>query len=139
MDLYSRKIVGFQMGERMIKELVIQALDRAYKQQRPERNLPHHSDRGSQYASHEYQTRLATYQMGASMSRKGDCYDNACIESFHSVLKKELIYLETFKTREQARKKIFEYITCFYNAERIHSTIGYLTPNECERLYRRTA
>nr|WP_283942845.1 IS3 family transposase [Paenibacillus konkukensis] len=139
MDLYSRKIIGFQMGDRMTKELVIQALDRAYHQQRPGNNVLHHSDRGSQYASHEYQARLKTYKMKGSMSRKGNCYDNACIESFHSVIKKELIYLEKFKTREQARKRIFEYITCFYNAQRIHSTIGYLTPNECERMYRKTA
>ena len=139
MDLYSRKIIGFQMGDRMTKELVIQALDRAYHQQQPGDNVLHHSDRGSQYASHEYQARLKTYKMEGSMSRKGNCYDNACIESFHSVIKKELIYLEKFKTREQARKRIFEYITCFYNAQRIHSTIGYLTPNECERMYRKTA
>ncbi|WP_235533317.1 IS3 family transposase [Paenibacillus sp. Leaf72] len=139
MDLYSRKIVGFQMSDRMTKELVLQALDRAHQQQRPTGEVLHHSDRGSQYASHDYQARLKTYNMKASMSRKGNCYDNACIEAFHSVLKKELIYLERFKTREQARKRIFEYILCFYNAKRIHSTIGYLTPNECERRYRKAA
>lgn len=139
MDLYSRKIVGFQMSERMTKELVIEALERAYRQQRPSGRVLHHSDRGSQYASLEYQARLKKFNMEASMSRKGNCYDNACIESFHSVIKKELIYLEKFETREQARKRIFEYITCFYNAKRIHSTIGYLTPNECERMYQRSA
>lgn len=135
MDLYSRKIVGFHMDERMTKELVIQALDRAYNQQRPRGEVLHHSDRGSQYASHDYQARLKKYGMKGSMSRKGNCYDNACIESFHSVLKKELIYLEKFKTREQARKRIFEYITCFYNGKRIHSSIGYFTPNQYERMY----
>ncbi|WP_276322081.1 IS3 family transposase [Paenibacillus thalictri] len=139
MDLYSRKIVGFQMSERMTKALVIEALDRAYKQQQPSGEVLHHSDRGSQYASSDYQARLKVYKMKGSMSRKGNCYDNACIESFHSVIKKELIYLEKFKTRDQARKRIFEYITCFYNAKRIHSTIGYLTPNEYERMYRKEA
>jgi putative transposase len=136
MDLYSRKIVGFHIDDRMTKELVIKALDRAYHLQRPRVEVLHHSDRGSQYASHDYQARLKTYGMKGSMSRKGNCYDNACIESFHSVLKKELIYLEKFKTREQAQKRIFEYITCFYNGKRIHSSIGYFTPNQYERMYR---
>ncbi|MBG9568034.1 transposase [Brevibacillus agri] len=139
MDLYSRKIVGFHMDERMTKELVLTALDRAHSQQRPRGEVLHHSDRGSQYASHDYQARLRTYKMKGSMSRKGNCYDNACIESFHSVLKKELVYLEKFKTRKQAKKRIFEYITCFYNGKRIHSAIGYSTPNEYERMYRSAA
>ncbi|MET3210687.1 UNVERIFIED_CONTAM: putative transposase [Paenibacillus sp. PvR008] len=139
MDLYSRKIVGFQMGEHMTKELVMQALDRAFNQQRPSGEVLHHSDRGSQYASHDYQARLKKYKMKSNMSRKGNCYDNACIDSFHSVIKKELIYLEKFKTREQVRKRIFEYITCFYNAKRIHSTIGYIIPNQCEHMYRKPA
>ncbi|WP_148039202.1 IS3 family transposase, partial [Brevibacillus agri] len=104
--------------------------------QRPAPGLLHHSDRGSQYASTEYQKRLEKYQMIGSMSRKGNCYDNACIESFHSVLKKELVYLEKFKTREQAKRAIFEYITCFYNGKRIHSSIGYFTPNQYEHMYR---
>lgn len=135
MDLYSRRIVGFQMGERMTKELVIGALDQAYHQRKPEKGLIHHSDRGSQYASHDYQARLKQYHMIGSMSRKGNCYDNACIESFHSVLKRELIYLEKFETREQARKRIFEYITCFYNGVRIHSTLGYKSPNQHEHMF----
>lgn len=136
MDLYSRKIVGFHMDERMTKSLVMKALERAYKQQGSPKGVLHHSDRGSQYASLDYQARLKEYGMKGSMSRKGNCYDNACIESFHSVIKKELIYLEKFKTREQARKSIFEYITCFYNGKRIHSSIGYHTPNQYERMYR---
>ncbi|CAM3110952.1 Integrase catalytic domain-containing protein [Paenibacillus lupini] len=139
MDLYSRKIVGFHMDTRMTKELVITALKRAYNQQRPSEALLHHSDRGSQYASHDYQELLKEYKMQGSMSRKGNCYDNACIESFHSIIKKELIYLEKFKTREQARKRIFEYITCFYNGKRIHSSIGYHTPIQYERMYRPAA
>jgi putative transposase len=133
-DLCTRKIVGFHMDERMTKSLVLEALDQAYRHQRPRAGVLHHSDRGSQYASNDYQERLKTYNMKGSMSRKGNCYDNACIESFHSILKKELIYLEKFKTRQEARERIFEYITCFYNGKRIHSSIGYFTPNEYERM-----
>ncbi len=139
MDLYSRKIVGFHMDERMTKSLVIKALDLAYRLQKPRGEVLHHSDRGSQYASLEYQERLKAYRMKGSMSRKGNCYDNACIESFHSVLKKELVYLEKFKTRKEAKKRIFEYIACFYNGKRIHSSIGYFTPNQYERMYRSAA
>lgn len=98
------------MSERMTKELVLQALKQAYGRQQPEQGLIHHSDRGSQYASLDYQKQLQIYEMIGSMSRKGNCYDNACIESFHSVLKKELIYLNTYETREEAKKSIFEYI-----------------------------
>ncbi len=135
MDLYTRKIVGWHADERMTKELVLQALDQAYSRQRPKGKVLHHSDRGSQYASHEYQQRLLKYGMKGSMSRKGNCYDNACIESFHSVLKKELVYLEKFKTRKEAQSKIFEYIEFFYNRKRVHSAIGYLTPIQCEQMY----
>lgn len=135
MDLYSRRIVGWQMGERMTKELVIGALQQAYGRARPDPGLLHHSDRGSQYASHDYQKQLLTYEMIGSMSRKGNCYDNACIESFHSVLKKELIYLNHYETREQAKQSIFEYIEFFYNTRRIHSSIDYHTPMEYELLY----
>lgn len=83
----------------------------------------------------EYQERLSRYGMVGSMSRKGNCYDNACIESFHSVLKKELVFLETFKTRQQAKQRIFEYIEIFYNRQRIHSSIGYQSPTNFERMY----
>lgn len=133
-DLCTRKIVGFHMDERMTKSLVLNALDQAYRLQRPKGNVLHHSDRGSQYASHDYQERLRKYNMTGSMSRKGNCYDNACIESFHSIIKKELVYLEKFKTRKEAKERIFEYITCFYNGKRIHSSIGYLTPNKYEHM-----
>lgn len=138
-DLCTRKIAGFHMDERMTKELCLKALDQAYRLQVPEEGVLHHSDRGSQYASAKYQERLQSYKMTGSMSRKGNCYDNACIESFHSVLKKELIYLNKFKTRAEARAKIFEYITCFYNGKRIHSSIGYLTPNQFERTFQNSA
>ncbi|REJ12312.1 MAG: hypothetical protein C6W58_16920 [Bacillaceae bacterium] len=88
----------------------------------------HHSDQGSQHASNEYQTMLRQYGIQTSMSRKGNCYDNACAESFHSIIKKELIFHETFTTREEAKQRIFEYIECFYNTERIHSANEYLSP-----------
>ncbi len=133
-ELFSRKIVGFHMSDRMTKSLVIEELDKAYRHQRPRGEVLHHSDRGSQYASTEYQERLTQYRMKGSMSRKENCYDNACIESFQSVFKKELVYLEKFKTRKEVTAKIFEYIACFYNGKRIHSSIGYHTPNQYERM-----
>lgn len=135
MDLYSRKIVGWHMSDRMTKELVLQALKQAHGRQQPDTAVLHHSDRGSQYASHDYQKQLQLYSMIGSMSRKGNCYDNACIESFHSLIKKELIYLNKYETREEAQKSIFEYIEIFYNNERIHSAIGYSTPSDFERAY----
>jgi putative transposase len=135
MDLFSRKIVGWHADSRMKKELVLTALDRAYQNQQPSGTVLHHSDRGSQYASHAYQKRLKKYRMHVSMSRKGDCYDNACIESFHSLLKRELVYLSTFFTRKQAKQKIFEYIEVFYNRKRIHSTLGYVSPLKFESMY----
>ena len=135
MDLYARKIVGWHTSDRMTKELVLQALRQAHGRQQPENEVLHHSDRGSQYASHEYQKQLKVYSMIGSMSRKGNCYDNACIESFHSIIKKELIYLNKYATREEADRSIFEYIEVFYNHKRIHSSIGYCTPAEFERQY----
>lgn len=135
MDLYGRKIVGFHMGDRLRKELVETALDRAIKHQPPKDGLIHHSDRGSQYASKDYTDKLKKAGISISMSGKGNCYDNACIESFHSVIKKELIYQTTYQTKAQAMKDIFEYITCFYNPKRIHSRNGYMTPQEYEKAY----
>lgn len=135
MDLYSRKIVGWHADSRMTKKLVLTALERAYQSQKPKGTILHHSDRGSQYASQMYQEKLEQYGMVSSMSRKGNCYDNACIESFHSLLKRELVYLTRFKTRKQANQSIFEYIEFFYNRKRIHSTIGYVAPIEYERMY----
>jgi putative transposase len=135
MDLYSRKIIGWAMDKTMTKELVIAALRMAYKRQNPGKGVIHHSDRGVQYASLEYQKQLKQYGMISSMSRKGNCYDNACIESFHGILKRELVYQTKYKTREEAKQSLFEYIEFFYNSKRIHSTLGYRTPNEFERLY----
>lgn len=134
-DLYSRKIVGWRADARMTKELCIGALEQAWERQRPTGPVLHHSDRGSQYASHDYQARLRKLEMVGSMSRKGNCFDNACIESFHSIIKRELVYLEKFKTREQAIRRIFEYIEVWYNRERVHSSIGFLSPAEAERRY----
>lgn len=137
MDLFSRKIIGFHMSNRLTKELVITALERAMNHQPPQEGLLHHSDRGAQYASKDYTERLKKSGIQISMSRKGNCYDNACIESFHSVLKKELIYQTTYQTRNEAMREIFEYITCFYNAVRIHSTTGYHSPLQFEKEYYR--
>ena len=128
-----------QAGERMTKELAIQALEKAVQRQRPKGEVPHHSDRGSQYASHEYQKRLLAYGMKSSMSRKGNCYDNACVESFHSLLKKELVYQEKFRTREEAKRRLFEYIEIFYNRQRLHSALGYQTPVEYEHTFAKLA
>lgn len=128
LDLCTREIVGWRLGERMTTDLVLGALQDAYQAKRPKKNLLHHSDRGSQYASAVYRDQLCEYKMKASMSRKGNCYDNAMIESFHSILKKELIYCTRFKTKQQAYDEIYKYIEFFYNRKRIHSAIGYLSP-----------
>lgn len=128
-DLYSRQIVGWAMSERMTQDLVIQALDRAVARYQPPEGVLHHSDRGSQYAAQAYRARLADNHMTASMSRKGNCWDNACIESWHSLLKKELIYLSRWPTRAALKRAIFEYIEIFYNRQRLHSALGYRTPH----------
>ena len=135
MDLYSRKIIGFNMGDRLKKELVITALKRAMAHQAPKKGLIHHSDRGSQYASPDYTDLLKTAKIEISMSGKGNCYDNACIEAFHSILKRELIYQEDYQTREEARHSITKYILTFYNSKRIHSSLDYMTPNMFEKRY----
>lgn len=123
------------MDKTMTKELVISTLKMAYKCQKPGKGVVHHSDRGVQYASSEYQKLLNHYNMIGSMSRKGNCYDNACIESFHGILKRELVYQTKHKTRDDAKNSLFEYIEFFYNSKRIHSTLGYYTPNEFEQMF----
>jgi putative transposase len=135
MDLYSRKIVGWSVGPRMTRELVLDALDQAYERRQPEPGLIHHSDRGSQYASEEYRERLKKYGMVGSMSRKGNCYDNACIESFHSTMKKELVYQTKFRTRKQAERELYIYIELDYNRLRYHSALGYRTAHQFELMY----
>jgi len=135
MDLYSRKIIGFNMGSRLTKDLAITALERAMIHQPPKKGLIHHSDRGSQYASIDYTNKLKEAEITISMSGKGNCYDNACIESFHSSIKKELIYQKKYKTRDEATMSIIHYLVGFYNSKRIHSTLGYVSPNTFEKRY----
>ena len=132
MDLCSRKIVGWSMAEHMRADLVCDALDMALAARRPGSDLLHHSDRGVQYACQEYQTLLAARGITVSMSGVGDCYDNAPTESFWGKLKTELVYLEHFATRQQARAAIFDYIECFYNRLRLHSSLGYVSPEAFE-------
>jgi len=132
LDLFSRKIVGWSMGARMTKSLVIDALQMAVGRRSPPPGLLHHSDRGSQYASNDYQQMLADHQMVCSMSRKGNCWDNAVMESFYRSLKTELIYHEDFHCRLEARRAIFEYIEVYYNRIRRHATLGYLSPDAYE-------
>lgn len=135
-DLCSKDVVGMAMDKTMTKELAIQALKQAIGRERPGAGLLHHSDRGVQYASHDYQALLNENGFIPSMSRKGNCYDNACAESFFSTLKNELIYLTHFKTRAEARQAIFEYVEIFYNHKRRHSSLGYQTPSEYKRQFR---
>lgn len=138
-DLFQRKIVGWAMDSTMTRKLVLDALRQAVRRYRPSSGLIHHSDRGSQYASSEYQRALQDYKMLSSMSRKGNCYDNACMESFFGTLKRELIYGNRFRTRAEARQAIFEYIEVFYNRIRLHSALGYMSPLEYEQAYKAVA
>jgi putative transposase len=132
MDLFSRKIVGWSVSDNMKKELPLEALQRAIITRQPSEGLIHHSDRGSQYCSHEYTSLLDKNKAQISMSRKGNPYDNACIESFHATIKKELIYRRRFETKAEAEKAINSYIFR-YNERRKHSTLGYCSPNQFER------
>lgn len=135
MDLFSRKIVGWHMDEFLKKGLATTALERALMFRDPSEELLHHSDRGAQYTSNDYINLLTENEIQISMSRKGDCFDNACVESFFATLKKELVYRRRFKTREEAKIEIWKYIARFYNERRIHSTLGYVSPNDYERAY----
>ena len=132
LDLYSRKVVGWAMDDNMEKELVIKALKMALLNRKPPQGLLHHSDRGSQYASNDYQQLLKDYRITCSMSRKGNCYDNAVMESFFATLKQELIYRLPYQSHQQTKQDIFEYIQVWYNRKRIHSSLGYLSPLEFE-------
>ena len=127
-DLHTRELVGHAMGARMTKDLVGRALMKAIEAKRPAPGLIHHSDRGSQYCSQDYQDLLRRFGMKASMSRKGDCYDNAPMESFWGTLKNELVHHVRYETREQAKREITEYIEIFYNRQRRHSRLGNLSP-----------
>ena len=134
LDLYSRKIVGWAMSERIDTVLVLKALAMALLHRNPPANLLFHSDRGVQYASGDYRHALSQAGLIASMSRSGNCYDNATMESFWSTLKLELIYRRRFHTRAQAQSQIFDYIETFYNRQRAHSALGYLSPVDFELL-----
>lgn len=132
LDLFSRRVVGWSLQPTLETGLVLEALAMARLQRRPAAGLLHHSDRGSQYASGRYQQRLNEAGMVCSMSRKGDCYDNAVAESFFATLKKELIHRRRFDTREAARCAVFEWIEVWYNRRRRHSSLGYLSPAQFE-------
>ena len=127
-DLFNGEIVGYAMGERITKSLVSQSLFRAVAAKRPAEGLIHHSDRGSQYCSYEYQELLGQFEMRSSMSRKGNCYDNAPMESFWGTLKQELVHHRRYRTRQEAIQEITEYIEVFYNRERRQARLGFLSP-----------
>lgn len=132
LDLYSRAVVGWAMAERMTREVVIAALTMAVWRRRPNRGLIVHSDRGSQYASEDYQALLERHEVLCSMSRKGNCYDNAAMESFFHSLKVEQVHDVRYQTWEEARADVFEYIETYYNSVRRHSTLKYLSPRDFE-------
>jgi putative transposase len=131
-DLFSRKAVGWSMNSRMTADLTRDALTMAIVRRRPALGLLHHSDRGSQYAGHDYQALLANHGMLCSMSRKGDCYDNAVVERFFGSLKTERTDHGHYSTREQAKGEVIDYIEMFYNSYRKHSYLGYVSPNQFE-------
>lgn len=136
LDLFSRMVIGWSIRERMTADLVCDALRMAIATRSPLTGVLSHSDRGSQYASTAYLKLLETFGISSSMSRKGNCWDNAVAESFFATLKKDLIYRFDFDTREQAKIEIFKYIEVFYNRRRIHSTLGYLSPFEFEEQHK---
>jgi transposase InsO family protein len=132
LDLYSRRLTGWAMSDHIDTELILNAWGMALTQRQPPAGLVFHSDRGVQYASHDYRHALEHAQAIASMSRKGNCYDNAAMESFWSTLKQELIYRRHFKTRAEARQAIFDFIEVFYNRQRLHSSLNYCSPIDFE-------
>jgi putative transposase len=135
-DLFSRLVVGWSMSETMTSRLVVDALEMALARRlKGSSVLVAHSDRGSQYASEHYQRRLREERIACSMSRRGDCWDNAPMESFFASLKKELVHHEDYATRDEARASIFEYIEAFYNRVRRHSSLGYVAPAQYERTH----
>lgn len=135
LDLFSRRVVGWSMHKRLGRRLVLDALKMALRGRSPGPGLIHHSDRGSQYASADYQGLLQAHQMICSMSRRGNCWDNAPVESFFSTLKRELVHHRRYRTRAEARAEIFEYIEVWYNRRRRHSSLGYRSPVEYEELF----
>lgn len=134
-DIFTKDIVGYAMSERMTKQLVSKSLFRAVAAKRPSKGLIHHSDRGSQYCAPSYRKLLEQFGMTASMSRKGNCYDNAPMESFWGLLKTELVHHRRHRTREEAIREITEYIEVFYNRQRKQAQLGYLSPAAYERKF----
>ncbi len=128
LDLYSRRLVGWAMGSSLVTALPLAALHMALRRRHPAAGLLHHSDRGCQYASAAYRSKLSEHGCVSSMSRRGNCYDNATMEAFWSTLKHELIYRRRFATRQEATSAIFDYIECFYNRTRLHSALGFKSP-----------
>jgi putative transposase len=133
LDLYSRRLVGWAMDNRLEAQLAIDALQMAIVTRRPSQGLLFHSDRGCQYASKKFRAVLKKHGIRQSMSRRGNCWDNACAESFFSSLKLELSYDYVYRTRSEARSEIFDYIEVFYNRKRLHSTLGYMSPERFEQ------
>ena len=132
LDLGSRRLVGWATADHLRAELVARALKNALEHRRPSGPVLHHSDRGVQYACDDYRELLRDNGLEVSMSRKGNCWDNAAMESFFGTLKQELVHREAYATREEARRSLFEYIEVFYNRQRLHSTLGYLSPAQYE-------
>lgn len=137
LDLFSRKVIGWALADHMREELVLDALEMAIADRDVQPNALLHSDRGVQYRGHDYQIALKEYGLRCSMSRTGNCWDNAVMESFFSRLKVELIYAENYKSMDEAHSGIFEYIEMFYNRKRRHSAIGYMSPTDYEQQYER--
>jgi transposase InsO family protein len=134
-DLCSRKVVGWSMSARMKARLVCDAFKMALWQRRPQAGLIHHSDRGAQYASHAFRRLLGTNGVRGSMSRQGDCWDNAVVESFFGSLKQERVQWRHYQTRQEAQQDILQYIAMFYNRYRVHSTLGYISPHDFEKQF----
>jgi transposase InsO family protein len=132
LDLWSRRLIGWAMSDSLDTSLPSAALAMALRQRRPKHALLHHSDRGVQYASRAYRSQLSAHRLHASMSRKGNCYDNATMEAFWSTLKNELVHRTHFVSRDQARLALFDYIEVFYNRVRIHSSLGFKSPLDYE-------
>lgn len=132
LDLFSRRVIGWAMGAKPDQHLAMEALQMALVSRRPHQGLIHHTDQGATYTSMAYQHRLAAHGIAASMSRKGNCYDNAVAESFFSTLKNDLVHERDYQTREEARAEIFEFIEVFYNRQRLHQTLGYVSPEQFE-------
>ncbi len=137
LDLYSRRVVGWSLSIRVDTELVLAAVAMAVIRRRPPKGLMFHSDRGVQYTSGEFQKIAKGYGFIQSMSRRGDCWDNACAETFFKTVRTELIRGKIYRSREEAREEIFKYIEVFYNRKRLHSYLGYLSPTEYEQLEER--